>query len=165
MSLSVDDFLEWAFKKEPTLSVMPLNNEEADKEPAETPTISALKEAYNNAYYLSVSMSKYIRNQNYRLYLYNYALHLAIVSAVWMPENDNDMFEEPTEPLQKLYVKYGVINGTIGITTSSSSGGSSAGATLPRAITEGDLETSNLLLTPYGRFVETVNEQLVGVVI
>ena len=80
-------------------------------------------------------------------------------------DENGDIWNEPTEALQKLYVQYGVYDSTAGIITSSSSGGSSASSALPKSVSEGDLETSWLMSTPYGVQAEMYFEQMNGIII
>ncbi len=113
------------------------------------------------------SLKRYIRNFNYINLIFNYALHISIVSSAFEIKKDDEgnIWNEPTEPLQKLYVQYSVYDSTAGILTSTSSGGSSASSALPKSLTEGDLETSYLLSTPYGVQAEIYFEQVNGIII
>lgn len=115
-----------------------------------------------------------MRDFNYINLIFNYALHISIVSSAFEIKKDDDteggqtsgnIWNEPTEPLQKLYVQYSVYDSTAGILTSTSSGGSSSSVSLPKSLTEGDLETSYLLSTPYGVQAEIYFEQVNGIII
>lgn len=178
MTLDYDSFLKWALIKEPSLAVgVPLAKEkdpltELPKD-SETPsgiseytyqqTTIAFKETLNRC----ASLKRYMRDNNYTNLVFNYALHISIVSSAFEIKKDEngDIWNEPTEPLQKLYVQYAVYDSTAGIVTSSSSGGSSASSTLPKSVTEGDLETSYLMSTPYGVQAEMYFEQMTGIII
>ncbi len=162
--ISFNDFIAWALIKEPSLKVVNEDNEDI--------TISdysklQLEEGYNDAIARCKSLKTYMSAMNYKTLIYNYALHIAIVSSIFIAEPLENPFEveEPTEALQKLYVKYSIASNTTGIITSSSSGGSSASSQLPQALTQGDLETTYLLSTPYGRLVEMFLEQLQGILL
>ncbi|WP_300742906.1 hypothetical protein [uncultured Brachyspira sp.] len=126
-------------------------------------TTIAFEEALNRC----ASLKRYMRDYNYTNLVFNYALHISIVSSAFEIKKDEngDIWNEPTEPLQKLYVQYAVYDSTAGIVTSSSSGGSSASSTLPKSVTEGDLETSYLMSTPYGVQAEMYFEQMTGIII
>ena len=178
MALDYDSFLKWALIKEPSLAVgVPLAKEKDPltelPEDSETPsgiseytyqqTTIAFKEALNRC----ASLKRYMRDYNYTNLVFNYALHISIVSSAFEIKKDDEgnIWNEPTEPLQKLYVQYAVYDSTAGIVTSSSSGGSSASSSLPRNVTEGDLETSYLMSTPYGVQAEMYFEQMNGIII
>ena len=178
MTLDYDSFLKWALIKEPTFAVgVPLAKEKDPltelPEDSETPsglssytyqqTTIAFKEALNRC----ASLKRYMRDYNYINLIFNYALHISIVSSAFEIKKDEngDIWNEPTEPLQKLYVQYAVYDSTAGIVTSSSSGGSSASSSLPKSVTEGDLETSYLMSTPYGVQAEMYFEQMNGIII
>lgn len=172
MTLDYDSFLKWALIKEPTLK---------EKDPLlETPegtipTAYGISEytyqqttlAYEEALNRCASLKRYMRYSNYINLVFNYALHISIASSSFAVKKDEngDIWNEPTEALQKLYVQYGVYDSTAGIITSSSSGGSSASSTLPRSVSEGDLETSWLMSTPYGVYAEMYFEQMNGIII
>ena len=171
MALDYDSFLKWALIKEPSLKEKdPLTELPED---SETPsgiseytyqqTTIAFEEALNRC----ASLKRYMRDYNYTNLVFNYALHISIVSSAFEIKKDEngDIWNEPTEPLQKLYVQYAVYDSTAGIVTSSSSGGSSASSTLPKSVTEGDLETSYLMSTPYGVQAEMYFEQMNGIII
>lgn len=160
--LDYNKFLEWVLIKEPTLKV----NTQIE------PPISAYSNqmlgiAFDDAYCRCKSLQAYMSLCNFTNCVYNYALHIAIMSAVYEVEVDEEgnIISKPEEALQQLYISYSANDKTIGITTSASSGGSSASSTLPKSITEGDLETSWLLGTPYGIQAEIFLEQLNGVII
>ena len=178
MALDYDSFLKWALIKEPTFAVgVPLAKEKDPltelPEDSETPsgiseytyqqTTIAFEEALNRC----ASLKRYMRDSNYTNLVFNYALHISIVSSAFEIKKDEngDIWNEPTEPLQKLYVQYAVYDSTAGIVTSSSSGGSSASSSLPKSVTEGDLETSYLMSTPYGVQAEMYFEQMTGIII
>lgn len=178
MALDYDSFLKWALIKEPSLAVgVPLAKEKDPltelPEDSETPsglssytyqqTTIAFEEALNRC----ASLKRYMRDYNYTNLVFNYALHISIVSSAFEIKKDEngDIWNEPTEPLQKLYVQYAVYDSTAGIITSSSSGGSSASSSLPKSVTEGDLETSYLMSTPYGVQAEMYFEQMTGIII
>lgn len=177
MTLDYDSFLKWALIKEPTLQ---------EKEPltdaSDIPTAYGISEytyqqttlAYEEALNRCASLKRYMRENNYINLVFNYALHISIVSSSFAVKKDEngDIWNEPhacapvgTEALQKLYVQYGVYDSTAGIITSSSSGGSSASSALPKSVTEGDLETSWLMSTPYGVQAEMYFEQMNGIII
>lgn len=160
--ISFNDFIDWVLIKEPSLRVV--NEENTDI--SEYSKLQ-LEEGFNDAIARCKSLKTYMSVFNYRTLLYNYALHIAIVNSVFITENSDNPFEseEPEEALQKLYIKYSIASNTAGIVTSSSSGGSSASSQLPQAITQGNLETSYLLSTAYGRTVEIFLEQLQGILL
>ncbi len=176
-SLDYDSFLKWALIKEPSLKEKePLNELPEDITPSGISdytyqqTTIAFKEVLNRC----ASLKRYMRDFNYINLIFNYALHISIVSSAFEIKKDDDteggqtsgnIWNEPTEPLQKLYVQYSVYDSTAGILTSTSSGGSSASSTLPKSLTEGDLETSYLLSTPYGVQAEIYFEQVNGIII
>lgn len=176
-SLTYDSFLKWALIKEPSLKEKePLNELPEDITPSGISdytyqqTTMAFEEALNRC----ASLKRYMRDFNYINLIFNYALHISIVSSAFEIKKDDDteggqtsgnIWNEPTEPLQKLYVQYSVYDSTAGILTSTSSGGSSASSTLPKSLTEGDLETSYLLSTPYGVQAEIYFEQVNGIII
>lgn len=176
-SLTYDSFLKWALIKEPSLKEKePLNELPEDITPSGISdytyqqTTIAFKEALNRC----ASLKRYMRDFNYINLIFNYALHISIVSSAFEIKKDDDteggqtsgnIWNEPTEPLQKLYVQYSVYDSTAGILTSTSSGGSSSSVSLPKSLTEGDLETSYLLSTPYGVQAEIYFEQVNGIII
>ena len=176
-SLDYDSFLKWALIKEPSLKEKePLNELPEDITPSGISdytyqqTTIAFEEALNRC----ASLKRYMRDFNYINLIFNYALHISIVSSAFEIKKDDDteggqtsgnIWNEPTEPLQKLYVQYSVYDSTAGILTSTSSGGSSASSALPKSLTEGDLETSYLLSTPYGVQAEIYFEQVNGIII
>lgn len=176
-SLDYDSFLKWALIKEPTLKEKkPLNELPEDITPSGISdytyqqTTMAFEEALNRC----ASLKRYMRDFNYINLIFNYALHISIVSSAFEIKKDDDteggqtsgnIWNEPTEPLQQLYVQYSVYDSTAGILTSTSSGGSSSSVTLPKSLTEGDLETSYLLSTPYGVQAEIYFEQVNGIII
>ena len=170
MTLDYDSFLKWVLIKEPSLKEKEPLNETSDtptaygiSEYTYQQTTIAFKEALNGC----ASLKRYMRDYNYNNLVFNYALHISIVSSAFEIKKDEngDIWNEPTEPLQKLYVQYGVYDSTAGIVTSSSSGGSSVSSSLPRSVTEGDLETSYLMNTPYGVQAEMYFEQMNGIII
>ena len=176
-SLTYDSFLKWALIKEPTLKEKkPLNELPEDITPSgisdytRQQTTIAFEEALNRC----ASLKRYMRDFNYINLIFNYALHISIVSSAFEIKKDDDteggqtsgnIWNEPTKPLQKLYVQYSVYDSTAGILTSTSSGGSSSSVSLPKSLTEGDLETSYLLSTPYGVQAEIYFEQVNGIII
>ena len=164
MTISYEDFLSWALIKESSLK-LPIDMDDNPK--ISEYSNQLLYEGYNDALNRCVGIKHYLRLYNYRDCVYNYALHIAIVSAAFQIKLDDEgnIWNEPTEALQKLYVQYKVYDSTLGIATSVSSGGSSSSQSLPRSLTEGDLETSYLMSTPYGIQVEMYFENLNGVVI
>ncbi|MEI0609617.1 hypothetical protein [Brachyspira pilosicoli] len=170
MALDYDSFLKWALIKEPSLKEKePLNELPEDIIPSGISdytyqqTTMAFKEALNRC----ASLKRYMRDFNYINLIFNYALHISIVSSAFEIKKDDEgkIWNEPTEPLQQLYVQYSVYDTIAGILTSTSSGGSSASSTLPKSLTEGDLETSYLLSTPYGVQAEIYFEQVNGIII
>ena len=169
-SLDYDSFLKWALIKEPSLKEKEPLNESSDNTTAYgiseytyQQTAIAFEEALNRC----VSLKRYMRDFNYINFIFNYALHISIISSAFEIKKDDEgnIWNEPTEPLQKLYVQYSVYDSTAGILTSTSSGGSSASSALPKSLTEGDLETSYLLSTPYGVQAEIYFEQVNGIII
>ena len=184
MAADYDSFLKWALIKEPSLAAdVPLAKEKEPlpevhirvNETPDTPTAYGISEytyqqttiAFEEALNRCASLKRYIRDYNYNNLVFNYALHISIVSSAFEIKKDEngDIWNEPTEPLQKLYVQYAVYDSTAGIITSSSSGGSSASSSLPKSVTEGDLETSYLMSTPYGVQAEMYFEQMTGIII
>ncbi|PCG20550.1 hypothetical protein [Brachyspira sp. G79] len=179
MTLDYDSFLKWALIKEPTLK----EKDPLIETPEDTiPTTFGISEytyqqttlAYEEALNRCASLKRYMRDYNYINLIFNYALHISIVSSSFAVKKDEngDIWNEPhacapvgTEALQKLYVQYGVYDSTAGIIISSSSGGSSASSTLPKSVSEGDLETSWLMSTPYGVQAEMYFEQMNGIII
>ena len=178
MTLDYDSFLKWALIKEPSLKIIePLSDPNPDgfyndkdinrscgiSEYTYQQTTIAFEEALNRC----ASLKRYMRENNYINLIFNYALHISIVSSSFAVKKDEngDIWNEPTEALQKLYVQYGVYDSTAGIITSSSSGGSSASSALPKSVSEGDLETSWLMSTPYGVYAEMYFEQMNGIII
>ena len=178
-TIDFNDFVKWVLIKEPSLKLQKENEETTEseenvKETTEDEKIISdysnqqLEEGYNDAIARCKSLKSYMSIENYRTLIYNYGLHIAITNSVFIAEVDeNNIFEvsQPEEALQKLYVKYSVGTNTTGIVTSSSSGGSSASSQLPQAITQGNLETTYLLSTAYGRTVEMFLEQLQGILL
>lgn len=145
MTLDYDSFLKWALIKEPSLAL----EEETIKDPLPDgfykdkdinknkgisdytyqQTALGFEEALNRC----ASLKRYMRNYNYINLIFNYALHIAIVSSsfeVKLVQEEGEekptLWNEPTEALQKLYYRYSVYDSTVGIINSSSSGGSSA---------------------------------------
>lgn len=188
MTLDYDSFLKWALIKEPTLAAkekdpLPEAHIRVIETPEGTiPTAYGISEytyqqttlAYEEALNRCASLKRYMRYSNYINLIFNYALHISIVSSSFAVKKDEDteggqasgdIWNEPTEALQKLYVQYGVYDSTAGIITSSSSGGSSASSALPKSVSEGDLETSWLMSTPYGVQAEMYFEQMNGIII
>ena len=184
MALDYDSFLKWALIKEPSLKEKEsLNELPEDITPSGISdytyqqTTMAFKEALNRCASLKrafkealnrcASLKRYMRDFNYINLIFNYALHISIVSSAFEIKKDDEgnIWNEPTEPLQQLYVQYSVYDSTAGILTSTSSGGSSSSVTLPKSLTEGDLETSYLLSTPYGVQAEIYFEQVNGIII
>lgn len=164
--IDYNDFKNWCLIKEPSLVIE--NEETADKNISDYSSFQ-LQEGFNDAVDRCKLLNSYMSSNNFRSLIYNYGLHIAIANSFYENENNNeqDLFEitEPEEALQRLYIKYSVNSATIGITTSSSSGGSSASSQLPKVIADGDLETSFLLSTPYGKRAEIFFEQIQGVII
>lgn len=160
--LDYNKFIEWVLIKEPTLKV-----DELIEPPISVYSNQLLTLAFEQAYYRCVGIKRYLNNYNFIDCVYNYALHIAIMDASFnvTVDEDGNIIDEPTEALQKLFIRYVDNSGVNGITTSASSGGSSASSTLPKSITDGDLETSYLMTTPYGQQVEMYFEQLGGVCI
>ena len=179
MALDYDSFLKWALIKEPSLKEKePLPEVHIRvNETSDTPTAYGISEytyqqttiAFEEALNRCASLKRYMRDYNYTNLVFNYALHISIVSSAFEIKKDGEgnIWNEPTEPepLQKLYVQYAVYDSTAGIVTSSSSGGSSASSSLPKSVTEGDLETSYLMSTPYGVQAEMYFEQMTGIII
>ena len=178
MTLDYDSLLKWALIKEPSLKIIePLSDPNPDgfyndkdinrscgiSEYTYQQTTIAFEEALNRC----ASLKRYMRENNYINLVFNYALHISIVSSSFAVKKDEngDIWNEPTEALQKLYVQYGVYDSTAGIITSSSSGGSSASSALPKSVSEGDLETSWLMSTPYGVQAEMYFEQMNGIIL
>lgn len=183
MALDYDSFLKWALIKEPALKIIePLSDPNPDgfyndkdinrsygiSEYTYEKTTIAFEEALNRC----ASLKRYMRDYNYTNLVFNYALHISIVSSSFevklVKEEGEDkptLWNEPDEELQKLYYKYGVYDATVGIVTSSSSGGSSASSSLPKSVSDGDLETSYLMSTPYGVQAEMYFEQMTGIII
>lgn len=183
-SLDYDSFLKWALIKEPSLKEKePLQNVHSGvNKSSDNTTAYGISEytyqqttmAFEEALNRCASLKRYMRDFNYINLIFNYALHISIVSSAFEIKKDDDteggqtsgkIWNEPTEPLQKLYVQYSVYDSTAGILTSTSSGGSSSSVTLPKSLTEGDLETSYLLSTPYGVQAEIYFEQVNGIII
>ena len=177
MAVDYDSFLKWALIKEPSLKEKdPLTELPEDTTPSgisdaagglSSYTYQQTTIAFEEALNRCASLKRYMRDYNYTNLVFNYALHISIVSSAFEIKKDEngDIWNEPTEPLQKLYVQYAVYDSTAGIVTSSSSGGSSASSTLPKSVTEGDLETSYLMSTPYGVQAEMYFEQMTGIII
>lgn len=178
MTLDYDSFLKWALIKEPSLKIIePLSDPNPDgfyndkdinrscgiSEYTYQQTTIAFEEALNRC----ASLKRYMRENNYINLVFNYALHISIVSSSFAVKKDDEgnIWNEPTEALQKLYIQYAVYDSTAGIITSSSSGGSSASSALPKSVSEGDLETSWLMSTPYGVYAEMYFEQMNGIII
>ena len=185
MTLDYDSFLKWALIKEPSLKIIePLSDPNPDgfyndkdinrscgiSEYTYQQTTIAFEEALNRC----ASLKRYMRENNYINLVFNYALPISIVSSSFAIKKDDEgnIWNEPhacapvgTEALQRLYVQYGVYDSTAGIITSSSSGGSSASSALPKSVSEGDLETSWLMSTPYGVQAEMYFEQMNGIII
>ncbi|MEI0701582.1 hypothetical protein [Brachyspira intermedia] len=176
--------MKWALIKEPTLKEkepLPEVHIRVNETP-DTPTAYGISDAagglssytyqqttiaFEEALNRCASLKRYMRDYNYTNLVFNYALHISIASSAFEIKKDEngDIWNEPTEPLQKLYVQYAVYDSTAGIVTSSSSGGSSASSSLPKSVTEGDLETSYLMSTPYGVQAEMYFEQMNGIII
>lgn len=182
-NLDYKSFLEWALMKEPALKIIePLSEPNPDgfyndkdinrsygiSDYTYNQTFYAFEEALNK--YKPLSM--YLGFFYFKMLVFNYALHTAIVNSsfeVKLVKEEGEekpiLWNEPDEELQKLYYKYGVYDATVGIVTSSSSGGSSSSSSLPKSVSEGDLETSYLLSTPYGIQAESILEQMNGIII
>lgn len=167
--MNFEDFSNWASRKEPSLltTIKSEDEDTPDEIAIDTDTIEALKFAYEDATEKVMSLFVYMSFHNYKMLVYNYSLHIAIIDAscdldtIDLSNPDNNKLS----PLQNLHLKYKVYTNTAGIITSSSSGGSSASSVLPSRISQGDIETSWLLLTPYGRQAELYMEQTESVLI
>ena len=163
-TINYEHFLGWALIKEPSLLI---EAEDGTKKISDY-SDAQLKEAYEDAYARCQSLKPYMSEINYKTLIYNYALHIAICNSTYEAETDNENIfdkQEPTEALQKLYLKYSINSATIGIITSSSSGGSSASSQLPQSLTQADSETTYLLTTAYGKTALYFLEQLNGIII
>lgn len=149
--LNFEAFLEWVLIKEPTLR-------DIEKDPPVSDyTKAQLEIGFNDAFCRCQGVRSYMRECNFETLVYNYALHIAIMNAI--------PIDEIVHPLQAINSKYFAKDSVIGITTSASSGGSSASTTLPKIISEGDMETVYLINTPYGIQVELIFESLGGMTI
>ena len=164
MVINFENFLNWALVKEPTLIIL---TEDGAKKISDYSEFQ-LTEGYNDAIARCKSLRSYMNDANYKSLIYNYALHIAITNSTYETDNDNENIfdkQEPEEALQKLYLKYSIPSATIGIITSSSSGGSSASSQLPNSLTQADSETTFLITTVYGKTALYFLEQLNGIII
>ncbi len=140
-SISYSNWYLWAVATEPTLSTVP-------------DTTQALIDAYDEASDTFTSLEPYLTEGNYRLLVYRYAMHTLIISSGYS-----------TDPILKaLYDKYEV--GTYaGIISGVGDGPSSVSKLIPSRMAEGDAQTIALFATPYGKWVESVFQQLRNIAI
>ena len=107
-SLDYDSFLKWALIKEPSLKEKEPLNESSDNTTAYgiseytyQQTTMAFKEALNRC----DSLKRYMRDFNYINLIFNYALHISIVSSAFEIKNyKNFMFNIQFMTVQQEYL-------------------------------------------------------------
>lgn len=96
-----------------------------------------------------------MRPLTFRRYLYSDTLHTFIM------QSD----EAETNDLQTLHKKYGIDSGENMLLTSASDSGTAGSKLVPSVLQQGDIATMEYYQTPYGKFVEMMNEQLTHIVL
>lgn len=165
-------FLRWVITVEPSLHNKLAPTCELDK-PQKDVTTPVLFIYYKEALSKMLPLKSQIGSKHiYLLTLYRLALHYAIFysSANVNDEVDLtkslDLFnDEKYTPLQRLYLQYKVYTYNHGILNMYSTSTTSGSTVTPLSLQNGNLETSYLLSTPYGRAVEMVYESLLASVV
>lgn len=136
MAITYDDWLNWAKKRET------LSPDEAE--------FWAYTESWERALGLVESLQPWLNELNFRLLLYNVALHYVIT----VPYTNLDGSINP------LYSKYGIVDKQGGIVSSASDESSSASYHITKSLNDADFTTQDLLMTPYGQYAYSILEQL-----
>lgn len=136
MAITYEDWLNWAKKRET------LSPDEAE--------FWAYTESWERALGLVESLQPWLNELNFRLLLYNVALHYVIT----VPYTNLDGSINP------LYSKYGIADKLGGIVSSASDESSSASYHITKSLNDADFTTQDLMMTPYGQFAYSILEQL-----
>ena len=136
MAITYEDWLNWAKKRET------LSPDEAE--------FWAYTESWERASGLVESLQPWLNELNFRLLLYNVALHYVIT----VPYTNLDGSINP------LYSKYGIADKLGGIVSSASDESSSASYHITKSLNDADFTTQDLMMTPYGQFAYSILEQL-----
>lgn len=136
MAITYEDWLNWAKKRE-TLS--PDEDE-----------FWAYTESWERALGLVESLQPWLNELNFRLLLYNVALHYVIT----VPYVNLD------GSVNLLYSKYGIADKQGGIVSSASDESSSASYHITKSLNDADFTTQDLMMTPYGQYAYSILEQL-----
>lgn len=133
--MSFVDWLAWATTREPTAFTGALE------------TDPFLNDMYDSAVCELSGIQAYLNPCMYRLTIYNLAMFYTIVNS-----------EYATAPRNTLYDTYSVASNTILVSATDSS--SSSTNFIPNILQEGDAQTLLLWANPYGKYVESILEQL-----
>jgi hypothetical protein len=107
-------------------------------------------DAYNESVDMCSGCEGSLPSNTFILLVYKLALHAFIMNS-----------EVESAPVNTLYTKYSIAqNGQSGILQSASDSGTSSSRAIPSKVMEGDMATMLLWATPYGRWVESIFEQL-----
>lgn len=165
-----DEYLAWVYITEPSLhfkedAVPKRANQRATKDYS----MPVLKDMFDEALYRCKTLQGHLQPFMYKRLIFWFALHLAIFrSRVEVDKADNAtaiqaLFEDKNmTPLQQLFMKYKVYTYTHGILNAFATSSSSGATLTPYSLASGDLSSSYLLSTPYGREVESIFEALGG---
>lgn len=130
------DWYDWAKKRE-TLS-------------PDDDAFWAYEESWERAQGLVSSLQPWLSDLNYRLLLYNAALHYVITNAYTNLDGN----------INPLYTKYGIADKAGGIVSSASDESSSASYHITKSLNDADFTTQDLMMTPYGQYAYSILEQL-----
>lgn len=136
MAITYEDWLNWAKKRET------LSPDEAE--------FWAYTESWERALGLVESLQPWLNELNFKLLLYNVALHYVIT----VPYTNLDGSINP------LYSKYGIADKQGGIVSSASDESSSASYHITKSLNDADFTTQDLMMTPYGQYAYSILEQL-----
>lgn len=135
-TINYEDWYAWAKKRE-TLS-------------PDAEDFWAYTESWERALGLVESLQPWLSELNYRLLLYNVALHYVITN----PYTNLDGEINP------LYTKYGISDKSGGIVSSASDESSSATYHITKSLNDADFTTQDLIMTPYGQYAYSILEQM-----
>lgn len=140
--LDYQDFIKWASDREPQAFQDFIKSD-------------ALNDIFNERLEVDRVYSTYLPPLTFRRYLYSDVMHHFIL--------ESDIAE--TDALKSLYAKYEVAKQGNMLLTSASDSSTSGSMFIPSRLNESDLGMLRMYLTPYGRVVEGINQQLVNIVI
>ena len=142
-----ENFLVWANRREN------LNFVDSD--------FWAWDEAFNKAKELLNGIESYTSSKQYELLLFNAALHYCITTDFTCEVEIKEGDDIRLEPLQNpLYLKYNIQENAVSFVSSASDESSSASYHITKSMQEADFLTQDLMMTPYGRYVYQILEQL-----